>query len=96
MFRAVIQIEPAEEILVGLPPAGVLRDGHARHHLKEFAAAEKRTQIQLLSAALTLRGAGSLAKQTGRLAFHHHLRQRLSVGFRLGRDRGGKTKSEEE
>ena len=42
-IRAVVEIEAAQEILVGLAAAGVLRDDDAGHRLQDFSRTKNRT-----------------------------------------------------
>ena len=44
---AVIEIEAAQEILVGLAVAAVLRDDEARHGLQQLAGAQHRAGFEL-------------------------------------------------
>ena len=44
---AVVEIEAAKEILVGLAAAGVLRDDHARNSLQDFCRTKNRTIVEL-------------------------------------------------
>ena len=53
---AVIQIEAAQEILVGLPAARVLRDDDARHGFQDFPAAQNRAVGKLRRAGGALPG----------------------------------------
>ena len=45
---AVIEVEAAQEVLVGLALAAVLRDDDARHGLEHFAVAHERPLVELL------------------------------------------------
>ena len=57
--RAVIEIKAPQEILVGLAPAGVLGDDHARHGLQRLATAHQRTGAQFCATCSALGGGGS-------------------------------------
>ena len=55
-IRAVIEIEAAKEILVGLAAAGVLRDDHARNRLQNFSGTKNRTILNFRCAHGSLAG----------------------------------------
>ena len=46
---AVIEVEPAQEVLVGFPLAAVLRDDHAGHGLEHLGLAHERAHVELLA-----------------------------------------------
>ena len=45
---AVIEIEPAQEVLIGFSLTAVLRDDHARHSLEHLGLPHERTDVELL------------------------------------------------
>src|SRR5579872_2979670 len=45
---AVIEIEPAQEILIGLAAAAMLGHDYARNHLEDFGRSEERAILQLV------------------------------------------------
>jgi hypothetical protein len=53
---AVVEVEAAQEILVGLAVARMLRDHAARHRLQHFAGAQQRQVGEALAAHPALRG----------------------------------------
>ena len=55
-IAAVIEVEAAQEILVGLALAAVLRDDHARHRLEHFALAHDRPHVELTRGDRALAG----------------------------------------
>ena len=61
---AVIEVEAAQEVLVRLPVAAVLRDDQARHGLEDLAGAIERALFDLGGADGTLRGRLGDADQT--------------------------------
>jgi len=46
---AVVEVEAAQEILVGLAVAGMLRDDQARHHFERLAGAQDGHRRQALA-----------------------------------------------
>ena len=48
-IRAVVEIESAQEILVRLPIAAVLRDDESRHHFEQLAGAQERPVLELVA-----------------------------------------------
>ena len=82
---AVVEIEAAQEILVGLSAAGMLGDDHAGNFLDHFAGAKQRTQRQIGGAHHALVGAFGDAAEVLGAARHHHGFQRL--GRRVGERR---------
>ena len=73
--RSMIQIEPAQEILVGLAVARVLGHHHPRYGLQQFAPAQKRQVLQIRFPDGSFRRRGRLPQQVFGPAFHHHFRQ---------------------
>ena len=54
---AVIEVESAKVVLVGLSVAAVLREHHARHVLEQFALARERAKTQVCASHPALRRA---------------------------------------
>ena len=52
----VIQVEPAQEILVGLAVAAMLRDDHARHEFEHFAGPQHRPGLDAFGSHAALAG----------------------------------------
>ena len=77
--RAMIQVEAAQKILVGLPPAGVLRDDDAGNGFENFAAAQNGAVGQLRRARGALGGRIRDAQQAVLAASDHHVRQPCDV-----------------
>ena len=93
---AVVQIEPAHEILVGLTSAGVLRDDQARHRLQDLARAEQRTLPQLHRARHTDGGRIGDPKQAVLPAHDDDLTERFRLRIRPeGQGRGGDEQGQE-
>ncbi len=74
-IRAVIQIEPTQEILVRLPAAGMLGDDDAGDGFKDFAAAQNWAVFQLRLARRALRSRVGNSNQTVGAPRDHDLRQ---------------------
>ena len=60
---AVVEVEAAQEILVGLAVAAVLGDDEARHDLEHFAGAQDGAILQLLDKHRSLAGGVHLARE---------------------------------
>jgi hypothetical protein len=71
-IRAVVEVEAAQEELVRLAVAAVLRDDESRHHFHELSGAKYRSQRELLLGDHALAGRHRLAAQLAQLAGHHH------------------------
>ena len=86
-IRAVIEVEAAQVILVGLPLAAVLRDDQSGHGLEDFAGADDRPRAELLLADMALGGGGRDADEIGLATLDHDRRELLGCGrFGCGRD----------
>ena len=55
-IRAVVEIETAQEVLVGFPAARMLGNNHARHSFHNFSHAQNRARLKLLRPDSPLRG----------------------------------------
>ena len=87
---AVIEVEAAQKILVGLAFAAVLGRDQSRHDLEHFADPRSRLLFNLLAGDNSLRGGIRCEKGLIRLSGHTHFgqcRQRLA-GILGVRDRG--------
>jgi len=62
-IRAVVEVEAAQEVLVRLAVAAVLRDDQARHDLEDFARAQDRPALELDREHDTLAGGARFADQ---------------------------------
>jgi len=60
-----IQVEAAQEILVGLARAGMLGRGEARHGLDQFARAKQGTNGEVRIGDASLAGRGRAAQVVG-------------------------------
>ena len=90
-----IQVESAQEVLVGLPVAGVLGDHDSGDNLEQFSPAQKRPRVEFIHPDDTLRWRGCGADEAGLAALHNESVQLLSCSLgkrRRGgfRDEGGK------
>jgi hypothetical protein len=79
---AVVEVVAAQEVLVGLAVAGMLRDDEARHRLKHLAGTQQRQVGQPLAADGALRGGIRRADAVVVVAGHLHV---LHAGGRLRR-----------
>ena len=86
---AVVQIEPAHEVLIGLTAARVLRDDQTRDRLQDLARAEQRTLPQLHRARHADGGRIGDPKQAVLPAHDDDLTQRLRRRIRPHRQGGG-------
>ena len=81
---AVVEVEAAQVILVGLARAAVLRDDHAGNGLDDFARPEQRAQRELLVADHALVGGSGDADEAVFPALHQNFGQsRRRVGGRV-------------
>ena len=85
---AVVQVEAADQVLIGLALARVSGDHQARHALQQLAHPIDRTQLQLLAGDRALAGGDGLAQKVGARGGDHHLiagGRRARRGLRPGR-----------
>ncbi len=81
---AVIEVEAAQQVLVGLALAGVHRDHQARHALEQLADAEDRAKLDLLAGDRALAGRLGRAQQVRPRGGDHDFRHGIAARFRLG------------
>ena len=87
-IRAVIEVEAAQEILVGFTLAGMLGDDQARHDFQRFADAQERDGVHLLAREADGAG-GSRLKGCGLVGGIARRDAAGAGGSRLGRPDGG-------
>ena len=91
---AVVQVEPAHEILIGLTAAGMLRDDQPGDGLQHLAGTEERALAELHGARHADGGGISHAEQAVLTAHDDDLAERLGLGVGVG-DVQGRGRDEE-
>ncbi len=79
-IAAVVEVEAAQEILVGLAVARMLGDDHARYRLQQFGGAQQRPRRQLLRRHRAVGGGIGDADQAGPVAGDGYFRQGRHAG----------------
>ena len=95
-IRAVIQVESAQKVLIGLAVTRVLGDHHPGDRLQQLPAPEQRQVLEVLFADRSLRRADRAPQQSLGAPVHHHLGHLGRGGGRLHLRAGGGRQAQEE